>query len=369
MWNWKRLLIIFSTSFPIVLRRTIDQYDLGESNVALLGLGMTTVVEVLKWVSQYPSSMQTLAMSMNLPIQSSSLIIDLIWLHISLFGPGADELLHFLIVSIILFLENNFHWIVGLSGILSRKWVLTSLSWAELKDLWRAFHRSTNSMHSHPLYWIASITGSLRFLTQFISFHGLQFLFAISFIFLSKNEHLYFLTILLKSFQFSRLWDCQYFCSICQQSLFHQALECLVILTIFEYLNQISSILVTKCWTTSSKDLASWISDVFKFLINQVRSSINCLSSSLPLTKEHYLVEMFLSLMWMSTVIRAWLDISLQSGWIWWWLNSIDEDWVKTRSKTKFEFWSLFKNLVGKFSVRLDRPREKESVISNNMSL
>ena len=308
-------------------------------------------------------------MSMNLSIQSLSLIIDLIWLYVSLSGPSANELSYFSIVSIISFLENDFHSIVDLSGISFRKWVLTSLSWAELKDLWRAFHRSSNSMHSHPLYWIALITDSLHFLTQFISSHGPHFLFAISSIFSSKNEHLDFLTILLKSFQFSRLQDCWYFCSVCRQSLFHHALECLVILTVFEYLNQISSILVAKCWTTSSKDSVSWIGDVFKFLINQVKSSINCFSSSLSLTKECYLVGMFLLSMWMSTVIGAWSDVSLQSGWIWWQLNSVDEDWVKTRSKTEFECWSLFKNLVGKFSVRLNRAREKESAISNNMLL
>ena len=178
-------------------------------NIALLGLGMTTVVEVLKWVGQCPSSMQALAMLMNLPIQSLSLIIDLIWLYISLSGPGTNELLHFLIASIILFLENDFHSIVGLSGISSRKWVLTSLSWAELKDLWRVFHRSSNSMHSHPLYWIASIAGILCFLTQFISSHGLHFLFAILFIFLLKNECLDFLTMLwsiLLYWLFSNIW-------------------------------------------------------------------------------------------------------------------------------------------------------------------
>ena len=121
MWNWRYLPIIFSTSFPIVLRRIIGWYDLEELNIALLGLGMTTVVEVLKWVGQCSSSMQVLVMSMNLPIQSSSLIIDLIWLHVSLFRPSADELLHFLIALIILFLENDFHLIAGLSGISSRK--------------------------------------------------------------------------------------------------------------------------------------------------------------------------------------------------------------------------------------------------------
>ena len=220
VWNWRCSPIIFLTSFPIVLRRTNGQYDLGESNVVLLDLGMTTVVEVLKWVSQCPSSMQVLVMLMNLPIQSSSLIIDLIWLHVSLSGPGANELLHFSIALIILFLENDFHSIVGLSGISSRKWVSTSLSWAELKDLWRAFYRSSNSMYGYSLYWIALITGSLRFLTQFISSYGLHFLFVISSIFLLKNEYLDFLTILLKFFQFSRLRSCRYFCSICQQSLF-----------------------------------------------------------------------------------------------------------------------------------------------------
>ena len=135
IWNWRHSPIIFLKSFPIVLRRIIDQYDLRESNVILLGLGIITIVKVLKWDGQCPSSMQVLVMSMNLQMQSSFLIIDLIWLHINLSGPGTDELLYFLITSISLFLENKFYSIVNLSRISSRKWVSTSLSWAELKDL------------------------------------------------------------------------------------------------------------------------------------------------------------------------------------------------------------------------------------------
>ena len=50
-------------------------------------------------------------------------------------------------------------------------------------------------------------------------------------------------------------------------------------------------------------------------------------------------------------------------------MNSVDEGQVKTRSKTEFEFWLLSENLVGNFLVGLDRTREKESAISNNMSL
>ena len=313
--------------------------------------------------------MQALMMSMNLLMQSSSLIIDLIWLYVSLSSPSADKLLYFLIVSISLFLKNKFHLIVGLSGILSRKWVSTSLSWAELKNLWRVFQRSSSLIHRHLLYWIALTMGSLHFLTQFISSYRPHFLFAISSIFSLKKEYLDFLTVLLKFFQFSRLWDCWYLCSIWWQSLFHYALEYLVILTIFKYLNQISSILVAKCWTTFSKDSAFWIIEVFKFLINWMRSLINHFSSSLPLTKDHHLVRIFSSLIEISTVIGAWSDKILQSGWIWWQLNSVEEDWVKTRSKTEFEFWSLFANLIGKFSIRLDRAREKESAILNNMLL
>ena len=50
-------------------------------------------------------------------------------------------------------------------------------------------------------------------------------------------------------------------------------------------------------------------------------------------------------------------------------MNSIEEGQVNTRSKTEFEFWLLSKNLVGKFSVGLDKARENESAILKSMSL
>jgi len=67
----------FSKCFPIVLRRTIGQYDLGELNMDLLGLRIITVVEILKWDSQYPKSIQVLVISKNLKIHSLFLMIDL----------------------------------------------------------------------------------------------------------------------------------------------------------------------------------------------------------------------------------------------------------------------------------------------------
>jgi len=71
-------LIICSKSFPVVFNRTMGQKDLGESYNALLGLGMMMVIDVLKWDSQYPKSMQVLAISMNLIIHSLFLMILLI---------------------------------------------------------------------------------------------------------------------------------------------------------------------------------------------------------------------------------------------------------------------------------------------------
>ena len=295
VWNWRCSLIILLKSFPIVLRRTMGQYNLGESKVALLGLGITTIVEVLKWDGQCSKSIQVLAISMNLQMQSSFLMIDLTWLHVNLSRSRVYKLLHFSIASISSFLENRFHSVVVLSGILFGKWMSTSCAWVELKELWRVFYRSSSLIHGHPSYWIASTTGSLHFLIQFISSHGLHFLFMILSILSSKKVHLDFLTVVLKSFQFSRLHVCRYLFSIWWQSSFHQALECLVMLTVFECLSHMFLILVTKCWTTSSKDSVSWMDVVFKFLITWMRSSMNQFSLLLPLISDCRLVKIFSS--------------------------------------------------------------------------
>ena len=50
-------------------------------------------------------------------------------------------------------------------------------------------------------------------------------------------------------------------------------------------------------------------------------------------------------------------------------MNSIEEDQINIRSKTEFEFWSLSKNPVGKFSVGLDKVRENKSTISKSILL
>jgi len=183
-------------------------------------------------------------MLMNLLIHSLFLMVLLIWLQVNLSGPRADELLHFSMVLMSSSLENEVQDSVSLSGISSKSWRLTSWNWAELKELWSMFYKSSNLMHSHLLNWITLTTKSLYFLTQFINSHGPHFLLVISVILSSKNTHLDFLTVFLKFFQFSRLQNCQYLSRFLWQSSFHHILEYLVILTILECLNQIFSILI-----------------------------------------------------------------------------------------------------------------------------
>ena len=44
----------FSISLPSVLSKTIGLNDLGELYDCLLGLGITIVIDLLKWEGQYP---------------------------------------------------------------------------------------------------------------------------------------------------------------------------------------------------------------------------------------------------------------------------------------------------------------------------
>ena len=78
---------------------------------------------------------------------------------------------------------------------------------AELKDEWRACQRSFSFKHEEPLCFIVLIAGSFFLLTQFIRFQGLCLLFAISWIFRSKNSLFVCLTDFQKFFQLSVLLD------------------------------------------------------------------------------------------------------------------------------------------------------------------
>ena len=118
MRNWSLLLMTFSISFPRVLSKTIGLNDLEESYNALLGLGMTTIVNLLKWEGQNPQLIHILAMLIMVLKQSLSLTMALRWLHNNLSGSSIEELLQLAIVLLNSSLENGVHMERGLSAIL-----------------------------------------------------------------------------------------------------------------------------------------------------------------------------------------------------------------------------------------------------------
>jgi len=75
--NWSLLLITFLMSFPRVLKRMMGQKVLGESYEALLGLGITMVMDCLKWIGQNARSIHALAIRTMLAKHLSFAIIAL----------------------------------------------------------------------------------------------------------------------------------------------------------------------------------------------------------------------------------------------------------------------------------------------------
>jgi len=74
--NWSLSAITFLTSLPRVFRRTIGRNAFGLLYDVLFGLGMTTVVEILKYLGQWPKLMQVSAMLMILERQLLFLMIS-----------------------------------------------------------------------------------------------------------------------------------------------------------------------------------------------------------------------------------------------------------------------------------------------------
>jgi len=144
-------------------------------------------------------------MLMILRRHSSYLRMCLRWCQVTLSGPGADELLYLLITFLNSNLENSSHDEVDLFLISLR---ISTLTWrliAWLNVLWRTPHKLSGVMHGWLLNLIASVAGSLHLLIQFINFQELQLLFATSWIFESKKDHLVFFMTFLNFFQFSQL--------------------------------------------------------------------------------------------------------------------------------------------------------------------
>jgi len=95
-------------------------------------------------------------------------------------GPEVDKLLHLLIADLNSSLEKGGYVMIGFDGSLSKKSRLICQFCFELYIWCNACQRSLISMHGYLLKWIASIAGSLCFLTQFMRFQGFWFFEAIS---------------------------------------------------------------------------------------------------------------------------------------------------------------------------------------------
>ena len=134
------------------------------------------------------------------------------------------------------------------------------------------------------MYLISSTARSFHFLTQFMRFYGHPFLFAISWIFWSKNKCFVLLTVFLNFFQSSKLLVDLYFSRSLLQFKSHQLFKCMVILTIFKFLSHISSMVLASKLTTFSSNLTSVKLFVSMALISLIKLLIKDFSSPLPLT-------------------------------------------------------------------------------------
>ena len=99
----------FLISLPNMLSSTIGLNNLEESYNVLLGLGIMTVVDLLKWEGQNPKFIQALVMLMIFPKQSLSLKMTLRYLHDNLSGPGIEKLLQLAMALLNSSLEKGAH--------------------------------------------------------------------------------------------------------------------------------------------------------------------------------------------------------------------------------------------------------------------
>jgi len=147
-WNWSLSLITFSMSFPSVYNRKIGWNILGESYKVLLDLRMMIDNDILKCDSKYSKLIHMLAMLTKFFKYILSLTIALRCFQDILSRLGIDKLLYLAMEILNSSLENRAHIIVGLVGILFN--ILELICWlcTELKDWWRACHRSSSSIYS-----------------------------------------------------------------------------------------------------------------------------------------------------------------------------------------------------------------------------
>ena len=284
--------------------------DFGESYDFLLDLGIMIVDEDLKYNGHDSNTKHMSVILMIFSRHTSSLR----WLYESLLEPGVDKLLYLVMDLMNSSFKKDGQHSDGLSEISFK--MLTSIwwFWAKLKVEWRACQRLSISKHGQLLYLTALTTGSLHFLTQFMSSQDFLFLFNISWIFWSKNECLVLLTVFLNFFQSSSLLVNLYFSRSLLQFKFHQLFKYLVILTIFEFFSHIFSMALANELTIFLSESMSVRLLVLIVLIFLIKFLMKNFSSTLPLMIEHFLLWMCSSTICIVTVRGVWSEDSCQSG-------------------------------------------------------
>ena len=142
-----------------------------------------------------------------------------------------------------------------------------------------------------------------------------------------------------------------------------------MILITFEFFSQVFYTASANLLTALSRLAMSDILDVLIFLMNIMRSLININSSLLSLMIECFPELICSSIMVMTIVRGAWLDESLQLGWIKWLSNLLEPLQRNMRSMTEFESYSLSEYLVGTWLVGFDNSKLNESTIIRRSSL
>ena len=166
------------------------------------------------------------------------------------------------------------------------------------------------------LYLIALTAGSFCFLIQFIRSYSPPFLFMISWIFWSKNECFILLTVFLNCFQSSKLLVDLYFSRSLLQFKSHQLFKYMVILTIFEFLFYISSMVLASKLMTFSSDSTLVKLFVSIALISLIKSLMKDFSFLLPLMIDCFLFWTYFLMIGMVIVSGAWSEDKCQLGWI-----------------------------------------------------
>ena len=148
---------------------------------------------------------------------------------------------------------------------------------------------------------MVSMAGSLHLLIQLMSSQSPCFLLTISWILVLKKDCFVVLTMLLNLFQFSRFLVTLYLFSAHLHSLFHQLLECFVMLTCFEFILHPYSIFNARKLVVSSSLIGSDMSEMSTLFIVCLTSLMKLTSSSLFFAMEYLneLISVTIDTSWM----------------------------------------------------------------------